>query len=63
MFLILLALIRLDNPLFKRVTRYGLGLALFMFNSPPLIPSNIGYESTLSIILSKPSFFPIKNRS
>ena len=63
MFLVLLAPTRLNNPLLKRVNRYRLGLALFMLNSPPLITPNIGYKSTLSIILSKPSLSLTKDRS
>ena len=63
MSLILLVFIRLDSPLSKRVTRYRLRLTLFIFNSPSLIPSNIGYKSTLSIILNKPSLSLIKDRS
>ena len=59
----LLALIRLNNFLVKRVTRSKLGLALFIFNNPPLIPSNMGYKSTLSIILGKPLLSFTKNRS
>ena len=34
-----------------------------MLNNPSLIPSNMGYESTLSIILDKPLLFFIKDRS
>ena len=59
----LLIFTRLDNPLFKRVNRYRLELTLFVLNSPPLITPNIGYESTLSIILGKPLLFLIKDRS
>ena len=61
--LILLASTRLNNPPPKRVTRHGLKLALFIFNSPPLISSNVSYKSTLSIILDKPSLSLIKDRS
>ena len=62
-FLVLSASIKFDNLLPERVTRYRLGLALFMLNSPLLILPNIGYESTLSIILDKPSLSFIKDRS
>ena len=63
MFLILLAFTRFNSLLPERITRYGLGLALFMFNSPFLISFNIDHKSTLSIILDKPLFSFIKNRS
>ena len=63
MSLVLLVFIRLNNLLPERVTRYGLKLALFIFNSPPLITPNISYESTLSIILSKSLLSFIKDRS
>ena len=62
-FLILLVFIRLNNLLFERITRYKLGLTLFIFNNLSLIPSNISYESTLSIILDKPLLSFTKNRS
>ena len=63
MSLVLLTFTRLNNPLSKRITRYKLKLTLFMLNNPPPIPSNISYKSTLSIILNKPLFFFIKDRS
>ena len=63
MFLILLIFIGLDSLLPERITRYGLRLALFIFNSSFLISSNVGYESTLSIILNKSLLSFIKNRS
>ena len=61
--LVLLVSIRLDSPLLKRINRYRLKLALFILNNPFLISFNIGYKSTLSIILNKPSLSSTKNRS
>ena len=61
--LILSAFTRLNNPSPERITRYRLRLTLFILNNPPLIPSNVDYKSTLSIILNKPLLSPIKDRS
>ena len=62
MFLVLLVFTGFNSLLPERVTRYRLGLTLFIFNSP-LISFNVGYKSTLSIILGKPLLYFIKDRS